>query len=59
MKEVKKIVKVQIKRRPGLAFCCSIDEKVPEVINNDKQRIKQILLNLVSNSLKVTLKGQI
>jgi len=36
-----------------------IDPKVPKMIKIDEQRIKQVLMNLVSNSLKFTTKGTI
>eukprot|EP00825_Cyclidium_porcatum_P048466 TRINITY_DN8154_c0_g1_i4.p2 TRINITY_DN8154_c0_g1~~TRINITY_DN8154_c0_g1_i4.p2 ORF type:complete len:258 (+),score=50.98 TRINITY_DN8154_c0_g1_i4:2-775(+) len=59
LQEIKKIIKQQIKKRSGLVFTYEVDDKIPDIINNDKQRIKQILLNFVSNALKVTLKGEI
>ena len=36
-----------------------VTENVPECIISDKKRIKQILMNLLSNALKFTLKGVI
>ena len=35
------------------------DYNIPEMLNGDKQRLKQILINLLSNSIKFTRKGQI
>ncbi|CDW72665.1 multi-sensor hybrid histidine kinase [Stylonychia lemnae] len=35
------------------------DENLPKLLIVDQQRIKQILINLISNSLKFTLQGQI
>jgi signal transduction histidine kinase len=36
-----------------------IDKEVPFIINSDEMRIKQVLLNLISNSIKFTKKGHI
>ncbi|EGR30683.1 hypothetical protein IMG5_125740 [Ichthyophthirius multifiliis] len=36
-----------------------MEKNVPEQINSDQNRFKQVLLNLCSNSLKFTQKGQI
>ena len=36
-----------------------VDERIPEKIFADSKRIKQILMNLLSNALKFTVKGSI
>lgn len=36
-----------------------VDERIPKVFCNDEKRIKQILLNLITNSIKYTRKGYI
>ncbi|CDW83581.1 multi-sensor hybrid histidine kinase [Stylonychia lemnae] len=38
---------------------CEFDENVPEQLLVDEQRLRQILINLISNSLKFTLQGSI
>ncbi len=35
----------------------NVDEKIPEIIYADNQRVKQVLLNLISNAVKFTNKG--
>ena len=37
----------------------SIDDEVPESINTDKMKLRQVLLNLCSNSIKFTKQGEI
>jgi histidine kinase 2/3/4 (cytokinin receptor) len=36
-----------------------VDSRVPTIIYSDPKRIKQILMNLISNALKFTNKGHI
>ncbi|KAL4466673.1 hypothetical protein ABPG72_016790 [Tetrahymena utriculariae] len=43
----------------GLIFDLYFDSNLPEYINSDQNRIRQVLLNLLSNSLKFTDKGYI
>ncbi|KAL4427064.1 hypothetical protein ABPG74_021171 [Tetrahymena malaccensis] len=43
----------------GLTFDLFFDSNLPEFINSDQNRIRQVLLNLLSNSLKFTDKGNI
>ncbi len=43
----------------GLRIIGDIDENLPELLIGDSLRIKEVLLNLISNAVKYTIKGSI
>ncbi|SMF37521.1 ATP-binding protein [Desulfovibrio gilichinskyi] len=43
--------------KKGLKIICNIENEVPEIVTGDPTRIRQVLTNLISNSVKFTGKG--
>lgn len=43
----------------GLSFTLNYDDRLPEIIIGDRGRIKQIVINLISNAIKFTDKGEV
>jgi len=44
-------------KNKGLSYSCEISNKIPEYLIGDELRIRQILVNLISNAIKFTIKG--
>lgn len=55
---IAEIVGVTAKQK-GLDFISDIDPNLPAVILGDEKRLRQVLLNLLSNSVKFTDRGQV
>jgi len=48
-----------VSRNKGLPLACEIDPSVPQALKGDEARLRQILFNLVGNSIKFTNAGAI
>lgn len=53
------IKKIENSVKKNVELLYEINDNVPEIINSDKNRINQVLLNFVTNSIKFTEKGYI
>lgn len=58
IKNVFNLFKLEV-RKKGLEYTYSIDERIPQTVLGDKNRISQVLTNLLSNALKFTPKGAV
>jgi K+-sensing histidine kinase KdpD len=58
IKECLAIMKLQFERK-GLMLNYAPKEKLPKYVVNDKNRYKQVILNLLRNAFKFTIKGQV
>jgi len=58
LSNIARIVNVRVEQK-GLAFICDIAADVPAGIRVDEMRLRQVLLNLLSNAVNYTGRGQI
>ena len=57
--EVCQLINVQLRLKDSVFLLQSVSQDVPQTIQSDYQRLKQILINLMRNSTKFTFKGYI
>ena len=56
--ELSKLTKVRIGEKP-IEFITKFDESLPRVLYGDQTRVKQVILNILTNAAKYTDKGKI
>ncbi len=56
--ELTKLTKVRINEKP-IEFITKFDESIPRVLYGDQIRVKQVILNVLTNAAKYTDKGKI
>ena len=58
LEELSKLTKVRIGEKP-IEFITKFDESLPRVLYGDQTRVKQVILNILTNAAKYTDKGKI
>ena len=56
MKEICNLIRVEVQQK-GLELECIIDPEVPQYIKGDPTRLRQVMINLLSNGVKFTEQG--
>jgi signal transduction histidine kinase len=58
LESIKEILVIKAEEK-NLSFVLNIDKNIPQCILTDEKRIKQILINLLNNSIKFTKQGSV
>ena len=58
LQAISSVFSVRADRRE-IQWFCEIGESIPNEFNTDPRRLKQILMNLIGNSMKFTFKGYV
>ena len=58
IKDIYNLLSIKIKEKQ-LGLNLEIDERLPEIVYGDEIRIKQVIINLLTNSVKYTEKGSV
>jgi signal transduction histidine kinase/purine-cytosine permease-like protein len=46
-------------RENGLVFTCHLSPQLPEIVHTDEKRLRQVLINLLSNAVRYTDQGRV
>lgn len=59
LKDVAKVKLIHLNKNSNIEFQAIVNKDVPEVIQTDSMKLKQIIINLLTNSIYYTKKGKI
>ena len=57
LQEIRSVMKMRANQNHNIDFLIEIDGKIPTFVKTDAIRLKQILMNLIGNSIKFTTQG--
>ncbi|GAA5234842.1 response regulator [Verticiella sediminum] len=58
LEQIVRLLRPQAEEK-GLVFVCEIETRLPDIVHVDEKRMRQVLINLLSNALKYTEHGEI